>query len=109
MALTYSVKKRLQAGELSIRVVDVTLDAAYAAGGYVLSAQQMGFGLNGQIFLVLASARGGFFFDWDQVNSKLLVRDATGAAGAASPEVGNANANINALVVRVIAFGNGQG
>ena len=109
MALTYSVKKRLQAGELSIRIVDVTLDNAYLAGGYALSAQQLGFGLNGKIHFVLASARGGFFFDWDHTNSKLMVRDATGAAGAASPEVGNANANINALVVRLMVFGDGQG
>lgn len=109
MALAYNVRRRGSAGDLNFRMVDVTLDASYAAGGYLLSAQQMGFGLNGTILYVLASNRGGFFFDWDFTNSRLMVRDASGVAGAASPEVANNNANINNLVVRLLAFGVGHG
>lgn len=42
MAQSYKIVRRGVAGNLRINIVDVTLDAAYAAGGYVLDAKQLG-------------------------------------------------------------------
>lgn len=110
MALAYSVVSRgNDGGELSQRVVDVTLDAAYAAGGYALSTQSLGLGSNGVIKHVVGGVFGGFLVEWDFTNNKLKVRDASGLAGAASPEVPNNDANINGVVARLVVFGTGQG
>jgi hypothetical protein len=110
MALAYAVRRRGQAGDFQIRLVDITLDAAYAAGGYALSSQQMGLGSNGTVLAVIPiGARGGFFGDWNQTTGLLMIRDASGVAGAASPEVGNANAAINGVVVRCLVIGVGAG
>ena len=111
MALTYSIKRRGSAGDLAFRVVDITLDANYAAGGYTLTPQLMGFGSNGSVVFALVGGggRAGFFMEYDQVNNKLIVRDFSGGVGAASPEVANALAGLNGVVVRVLAFGVGHG
>jgi len=111
MALTYSVVRRGSIGDLNYRIVDVTLDAAYAAGGYALSPQQMGFGSNGSILFVLISGGGadGFLTEWDETNTRLKVRDSSGGVGAATPEVANALAGLNGVKVRVFALGVGHG
>lgn len=111
MALAYSIKRRGSAGDLSFRVVDITLDSAYAAGGYALDAKSMGFGQNGAILFVLLSGagRGGFLAEYDHSARKLLVRDASGGVGAASPEVANNLAGLNGIVLRALVFGDGQG
>lgn len=108
MALGYSVVNRSAFGDLFARVVDVTLDNAYQAGGYTPDPQGLGFGKNGVILAMIpVGSRGGFFTDFS--GGKLMVRDASGAAGAASPEVGNNNAAINGLVQRFLVLGKGQG
>jgi hypothetical protein len=109
VALTYSIKRRGSIGDLNYRIVDVTLDAAYAAGGYTLSPQQMGFGSNGTVFFVLCGMVDGFLTEWDEAASKLKVRDASGGVGAASPETANNLAGLNGLVVRLFALGIGHG
>lgn len=110
MALAYSIKRRGQSGDFQFRLVDITLDNAYAAGGYALSAQQMGLGLNGVILAVIGlGVKAGFLTEWDQVNLKLMVRDASGGVGAATPEVANALAGLNGLVTRVFVIGVGTG
>lgn len=109
MALAYNVRRRLNAGDLSIRMVDVTLDAAYAAGGYTLTPKDMGFGTNGTILLVLSGLADGFLTEWDEAASKLKIRDYSTAADAAAREVTNALAGLNGVVVRCIAFGIGHG
>jgi hypothetical protein len=109
VALTYSIKRRGSIGDLNYRIVDVTLDAAYAAGGYTLSPQQMGFGTNGTVFFVLCGMADGFLTEWDEAASKLKVRDASGGVGAASPETANNLAGLNGLVVRLFALGIGHG
>ena len=111
MALTYSIKRRGSVGDLNYRIVDITLGVGdYLAGGYVLSPQQMGFGSNGTVFFVVSpGVRGGYLFEWDQVNSKLMIRDSSGAVGVADPETANALAALNGLVVRLLAFGIGHG
>lgn len=111
MALTYAIKRRGAEGDLAIRIVDVTLGAGdYLAGGYALSAQGMGFGSNGTVYFVAAPAvAGGFLLEWVPSTGKLMIRDASGGVGAASPEVANALAALNGLVIRVLAFGIGHG
>jgi hypothetical protein len=111
VALGYSIVRRGTFGDLAYRIVDITLDAAYAAGGYSLTPQSMGFGSNGTILFVLVSGGGpdGFFAEWDETGAKLKFRDASGGVGAATPEVANNLAGLNAVKVRVMALGIGHG
>jgi hypothetical protein len=109
MALGYTVRDRGSFGDLFTRLVDITFDASYAGGGYALDARQCGFGVNGQILMALSGAIGGFFTELSPSTGKLLVRDASGAAGAVSPEVPNNAAALNGVVGRVLLFGKGQG
>lgn len=107
MALAYTVRRRGSVGDMSYRIVDVTLDNAYAAGGYTLDTKQCGFGTNGQILYGVGGVSNGFLLEISA--GKLLVRDASGAAGVATPEVANNLAALNALVSRVMLFGIGIG
>jgi len=91
------------------RVVDVTLDNAYAAGGYTLDPQKLGFGLNGRVHVAICSPVSGFVLEYAPATSKLFVRDHSGAAGAVAPEVPNNAAALSGLVTRVLAFGDGHG
>lgn len=109
MALAYSIIRRAAIGDMAIRIVDITLDAAYAAGGYTLTPQNMGFGSNGTILFLLAGPVDGFLTEWDETASKLKVRDASGGVGAATPETANNLAGLNGTKVRVMAFGIGHG
>ena len=109
MALAYSIKRRGSVGDLNYRIVDVTLDNAYAAGGYALSPQFLGFGSNGTILFVLAGLADGFLTEFDEATGKLKVRDYSTAADTAAREVTNALAGLNGLVVRLLAFGVGHG
>jgi hypothetical protein len=110
MALTYSIIGRGSIGNLGIRVVDITLDNAYAAGGWALTAKDLGFGTNGQVLGVIpmGGAEQGRILEWDQANNKLLVRDASGAANAASPEITTLT-QMNGFVCRVVVLGIGSG
>lgn len=109
MALGYSIVDRGSAGDLNFRIVDITLDAAYAANGYVLSAQSLGFGSNGIIYGVIPMSNPGFILDYNPALKSLRVRDASGGVGAATPEVANALAGLAGLVVRCLALGKGHG
>lgn len=109
MALGYAVRDRSAFGDLTVRIVDITLDNAYAAGGYTLDPRSCGFGLNGTILHCDVGVAGGFLMEYSPSTGKLLVRDASGVAGAASPEVANNNAAINNVVVRAKMLGKGHG
>lgn len=111
MALGYTIIRRGSFGDLSYRIADVTLDNAYAAGGYVLNPQQMGFGTNGSIVFALISGGGadGFILEWDETTAKLKARDSSGGVGAVTPEVANNLAALNNVKVRVFALGIGHG
>jgi hypothetical protein len=110
MAAAATIVRRGASGDLFERIVDVTLDNSYPAGGYPLTPQQLGFGLNGQIVSVMAPASktGGWETDWDYTNSKLQVFDSSGAANAAMHEVAAAT-NLTGVVVRLLCRGIGQG
>lgn len=110
MAPSPVIKDRGAAGDLFFRVIDLTLDATYAVGGWPLTAQQLGFGLNGVIFFVDVGSKSGYIFEWDQVNTKLKAYQGDNANVAAAPavEVPANAAGLNGLVLRVLAFGKGS-
>jgi hypothetical protein len=92
-----------------VRVVDVTLDNTYAAGGWVLDPQALGFGKNGVIVAVnpINDVTGRFLF-WDRTTGKLVCRDASGGANAATPEITTLT-QMNGVVARCVVYGKGQG
>jgi hypothetical protein len=95
---------------MNFRVVDVLMDGSYPAGGYPLSPQQLGLGLNGQVFLVLGdmSKTGGWDIAYDYTNAKLQVFDGSGAASSAAHETAAATV-LTGVTARLMVFGQGQG
>lgn len=109
MALAYAIRGRGSIGDLAIRVVDITFDNAYAAGGWVLTPAGVGLGASGVILAVIPTgAEAGRTLEWDQINGKLMVRDASGAANAASPEITTLT-QMDTIVARVVVIGQGSG
>jgi len=111
MAATPVIVNRGAAGDLFTRIVDITLDSSYPAGGYALTPQQLGFGANGTVWFLDAntvSKTGGWLVGYDYTNNKLQVFDGSGAASSAMHEIG-AGTSLAGVVVRVLAFGKGQG
>lgn len=109
MALSYNIVERGAFGQMFIRIVDITMDNSYPSGGWALSPASMGFGTNGTILAVVPfNDISGRFPFWDRTNNKLMIRDASGAANAASPEITTV-AQMNSIVLRVLAYGKGQG
>jgi hypothetical protein len=86
------------------------MDGSYPAGGYALTPQQLGLGLNGQVFLVLGdmSKTGGWDIGYDYTNAKLQVFDGSGSASAAAHEVAPAT-SLATVTARLMVFGQGQG
>jgi ABC-type uncharacterized transport system permease subunit len=110
MAATPQIVDRGAAGDLAFRIVDVTLDGNYPAGGYPLTAQQLALGLNGLIYLVLGSGSktAGWESGWDYTNNKLQVFDSSGAASVAMHEVAPSTV-LTGVVCRLLVMGKGQG
>jgi hypothetical protein len=111
MAATVNIVDRGAAGDLFFRIVDITLDNSYPAGGYPLTPQQLGFGANGQIIMgdsATVSRTGGWLVGWDSVNQKLQVFDGSGAANAVMHEIAAATSLVG-VIARMIVFGKGQG
>jgi hypothetical protein len=111
MAAAAQIVDRGAAGDLNFRIVDVTLDGNYPAGGYPLAPRDFGFGLNGTIFMIdpgTVSKTGGWLAGWDYTNNKLQVFDGSGAANVAQHEVAAATV-LTGVIVRCLAFGKGVG
>jgi len=110
MAASVAIVDRGAAGDLFFRVVDVTLDASYPAGGYPLTPQQLGLGTNGVVMMVDGSTSkvGGWMVGYDYTNAKLQVFDGSAAANLAMHEV-IATTVLTGVVVRLLVFGKGQG
>jgi|SRR5215471_7645119 len=110
MAATAAIIDRGAAGDLFFRVVDVTFDGSYPGGGYALTPQQLGLGLNGTIFGVFGntSKTAGWMVGWDYTNSKLQVFDGSGATSVAMHEAAAATV-LTGVVARVFVLGKGQG
>jgi hypothetical protein len=108
MAASATVVRRGASGDE--RIVDVTLDSSYPAGGYPLTSKDLGFGGSGRIDLVdvSMSKTGGWEAAWDYTNSKLQVFDSSAAANAVAHEV-IATTVLTGVVVRLFVKGSGQG
>jgi hypothetical protein len=79
MALAYNVVKKLPLSSKTI--VDITLDNAYPANGYVLSNTGLGVLDSPHMVDLDIKTAQGFTPVWDQVNSKLKMYKSAGAAG----------------------------
>lgn len=112
MAIATSIIRRDTLGSLEYRVVDITLDNSYPTGGWAVSAQAVGFGLNGQILGEIGGAiKDGYMLQYDQVNNKIKVFQGDNANAGAAPgvELANASAVMNGKVVRMAFIGLGHG
>jgi hypothetical protein len=113
MSISTSIVRRETLGGTSFRLVDVTLDNSYPSpGGWAVTPQQLGFGVNGRILMVWADAiQDGYLIMWDEAASKIKVfqGDNTNAAAAPGVELTNASAVMNNKVLRLCAFGDGHG
>lgn len=110
MALgTVTVVDRGAFGDLFTRLVDVVLPASYAAGGYTITAAQLGLGINGVIKAVtpvsgasLSSALSKYVLPvWD--GSKLLVVNVLTGVEVVD------TTDLSAITVRLLVLGQGQG
>lgn len=110
MAATPTIVDRGAAGDLSFRIVDVLLDASYPAGGYALTPQQLGLGLNGTIFFVdgSVSKTAGWMIGWDYTNGKLQVFDGSGAVNVAMHELAPTTV-LTGVIARLLVCGKGHG
>jgi len=109
MAATTTIVRRGASGDE--RIVDVTLDSSYPAGGYPLASKDLGFGGSGRIDFVDAggmSKTGGWESAWDYTNSKLQIFDSSAAANAVAHEVAGGTV-LTGIVVRLLVRGSGQG
>ena len=83
-ALTFTPVKRFKP-HAGVRrgIIDITLDAAYGAGGWAITAANLGIKGAGVILaLIPPGSKSGYPLEWDQVNSKLKAYQEVGAAGA---------------------------
>lgn len=92
MALAYSIKEKNRAGRLKRRVAEITLDASYVAGGWVLSRGTLGFIRDISSMTVLKHDANGYYFELTRGTSpKLLAKQGvlvTGATAVAAAETG---------------------
>jgi len=91
-----------------VRMVDVTLDANYALGGYAITPQNVGFGANGRILFAILPEISGYSLEWVPGTQKLMVYR-NGAGNTNNAEVPANTAGLNGLVARVIFLGYGNG
>jgi hypothetical protein len=82
-----------------MHVYNLAFDDAYPTGGEAVTADQVGLGRIDEAFIPPA---GGFTFEWDQANSKVLAYwvDTTvdGAAMAQVTDTTDINANLTAVL-----------
>lgn len=109
MALSYNIVERGAFGQMFVRIVDITMDNSYPSGGWLLDPQALGFGKNGVILAVVPfNDISGRFPFYNVATGKLMIRDASGAANAATPEITTV-AQMNTIVLRCLVYGKGQG
>ena len=91
-------------GGVQVRIYEVAFDSSYPTGGESLTPAM--FGLNTIDFL-LAEPAGGYTFEYDHANSKLIARVGDNDAVADGPGVQVANAtNLSTVTgVRVLVLG----
>jgi hypothetical protein len=79
MALAYTLIRKMP--DLSKMIVDITLDGAYAAGGYLLSNPSLGMYAAPDMVDPQVRTGQGFVPLWNQVTGKLMMFKSAGAAG----------------------------
>jgi hypothetical protein len=105
----FATRGRGSVGTLALRVVDVALSAGYTVGGYAITPRQLGLGLSGvPLFVITMGDAGGRFYEWLPATNKLMIRDASGAAAAATPEIADATV-LTGTTVRLLVIGQGTG
>lgn len=109
----FVIKRRGNFGELSMRIVDVTLNNNYDAGGWAVTAKQLGFGLSGEIDALIGGDMilDGYYLGYDRTNKKLMVRQGDNDNISDSPgiELAGASSVMNAKVARLVFVGRGHG
>lgn len=83
-ALTFTVVKRFKP-QSGIRrgVIDITLDAAYGAGGWAITGANLGIKGQGTISLLIPpGSKNGYPLEWNQVAGKLKAYQESDTVGA---------------------------
>jgi len=109
MALAYSIKGRGSSGDMHERLVDITFDNAYPSpGGWSVSPQGCGLGLNGTVLFVdMPAAKIGYVLEYDAVNNKIKAYQ-NGAGSSPNVELSNNSAVLNGVVARALVMGKGS-
>lgn len=87
-----------------IRVIDVTFDSSYPAGGEPIDFTTLGFASVQAVIDAGGLTHGGFVYDYDYANSKLLVYWTGAVVSTALAEV-TAATNLAAFTVRLVVIG----
>lgn len=108
MAIALSVNSDTVPGDRRMHVVDVTLDGSYAAGGYAITAANVGLSSIDQVILpgvkTALSATTALAPEWDYTNGKLKFFKGNGVG--ALTEAANTDIT-SAMVIRCIFIGKG--
>jgi len=88
-------------GDMQYRVFEITFDSSYPTGGESMTAADIGF--SKIEFITFAGGDGGYVFDYDFANSKVIVYRSAGSA-AALGQVPNTT-NLSAITTRAMAWG----
>lgn len=98
-------------GNFAVRRVKITLDNAYATGGYALTNSHLGFATDATISAVVLETPvvDGYLLTWNRATGKLQAWVGDNAAAAAGPfaELANASAALNNKVVYALVFAKG--
>lgn len=89
LALTEKERSRTVLGNKRFVVFDIAWDSSYPTGGESLSAADVG--MTEIENVAVSGGAGGYFFDYDTANSKMLAYyyDYNGAADGAAIQVAN--------------------
>ncbi len=105
MALTFTAVKRFKP-QSGIRrgIIDITLDAAYAAGGWAITAANLSIKGAGVILnLIVPAHKNGYHLEWDQVNSKIKAYQEQDTA-AASKEIDAGDLNTQVIRCEYVGY-----
>lgn len=91
------------AGNLRVGIFQLAFDASYPTGGEALTPADLGLS---EIDVLIAEPAGGYTFEYDHTNEKLLARwvDTT-TDGAPQAQVADTTDLSGVTGVRIIAFG----
>lgn len=97
-------------GKHRVRVEDITLDSSYTTGGYTLNAASLGWSQLDSVEVVAGnSASGGYDFNWDSTNKKLMAFVGAGftPAGTVAAPVFTGTAHTHTLTLKNAAVADG--